>query len=99
MKWYKAFYILLSISLFVRLEGSDRSLNVAESVIVGGLVGAAEVAFPGQLFSYAMNSKIKNTPFVLTDSYKGFAVNALGQMPIVAMQQAVKTKGTQLVEA
>jgi hypothetical protein len=75
-----------------------RPLSFGQSVLVGGAVGAAEVVFPGQLFSYAMNKAIAREPFVLAHSYKGFAANALGQMPITAMQKVFQVKGTQWVE-
>lgn len=89
------------LSMCVSVGGTqyaDSSLTMAESVAVGGVVGAAEVAFPGQLFSYAMNKAINKQPFVMKDSYNGFGVNALSQMPITAMQMATQTMGKQFVE-
>ncbi|MFA5999282.1 MAG: MC/SLC25 family protein [Candidatus Babeliales bacterium] len=80
-------------------QEKQRPLTLAESVVIGGVVGAAEVALPGQILSYGMNKSIKKESFVWRDSYKGFAANAFGQMPITAVQCAIKTKGTQYVEA
>ena len=74
---------------------SDRTLTLQESIIVGGVVGAAEVAFPGQMLTYAMNRSINRKPFILTESYKGFIPHAVGQMPITAMQKVVQVKGTE----
>lgn len=99
MRLYNKICLRLMVGLLMsELQYADSSLTLAESVAVGGAVGAAEVAFPGQLFSYAMNKVINGQPFVWKDSYKGFAVNAAGQMPITALQMAVQSKGTQLLE-
>lgn len=76
----------------------EMSLSLAENIAVGGIVGAAEVAFPGQMLSYAMNQAIKKEAFVLTKSYAGFTANALGQMPIVAMQKVVQVMGSDKLE-
>ena len=84
-----------------------KPLSLRQSIVVGGLVGAAEVTFPGQPLSYAMNLAIKNSalvksdqlPFVLTNSYQGFATNALGQMPITAVQKGIQAKGTEWIKA
>lgn len=78
---------------------TTRPLTLGQSIVVGGLVGAAEVAFPGQPLSYAMNQAIKKEPFAWSNSYKGFAVNAVGQMPITALQKAVQAKSSQWLEA
>lgn len=75
-----------------------KPLSLTESIIVGGTVGAAEVGFPGQILSYAMNQTIRRKPFIAHDCYKGFTVNALGQMPITALQKAVQTKGTEIAQ-
>ena len=91
------FFIFFMCSFSLKFT-IDRSLTLKESVIVGGAVGAAEVAFPGQLLSYAMNSAIKKEPFVWSRSYQGFLVNAGGQMPITAVQKLVQVKGAQCIE-
>jgi len=78
---------------------SDRPLTLKESVVVGGVVGAAEVALPGQPLSYAMNAAIKKEPFAWSRSYQGFLVNAGGQMPIAAVQKVVQAKGSQWIES
>lgn len=89
------------------LQKKAQPLSLAQSIVIGGLVGAAEVALPGQPLSYAMNVAIKNAsraqknrePLVLAHSYRGFVANAVGQMPIAALQKAVQTKGSQWMEA
>jgi len=53
-----------------------KSLSLTQSILVGGTVGAAEVALPGQILSYAMNRAVQQKPFVWRDSYKGFGANA-----------------------
>ena len=78
--------------------GQDYALSLAESVALGGAVGAAEVAMPGQMLSYAMNCTIKGEPFVLSRSYAGFTANALGQMPITAIQKVIQIIGGQQLE-
>jgi len=113
MKRYVTFFITLCMVATMQLHSSDQQqkqpakpLTLGQSIVVGGVVGAAEVAFPGQPLSYAMNVAIKNAQlpqvqrerFVFSHSYKGFAANALGQMPITAMQKAVQSKGTQWAE-
>lgn len=77
----------------------NRFFGLLESIFIGGLVGAAEVAMPGQMFSYAMNCAIKSEPFVFAQSYAGFAANALGQMPITAVQKIVQVMGSQQLES
>lgn len=74
------------------------SFGLVENILIGGVVGAAEVAMPGQMLSYAMNCAIKNESFILAQSYAGFAANAVGQMPIVAMQKVVQVMGTDRLE-
>lgn len=73
-------------------------LGLVESIAIGSVVGAAEVAMPGQMLSYAMNCAIKNEPFIFSKSYAGFMVNALGQMPITALQKGAQFVGSQQVE-
>lgn len=74
-----------------------KPLTLGQNIVLGGVVGAAEVAFPGQPLSYAMNQAMKKEPFVFSKSYAGFAANAGGQMPITAVQKAVQALGTDLV--
>lgn len=76
----------------------QRLLTLSESIVVGGIAGAAEVVLPGQLLSYAMNRAIAHEPFRLLESYKGFGANVLGQMPITAMQKLVSTFGHQQMQ-
>lgn len=75
------------------------SFGLLENIAIGGFVGAAEIAMPGQMLSYAMNCAIKNEPFVLAKSYAGFTANALGQMPITAMQKIVQVMGSKQLES
>jgi hypothetical protein len=75
----------------VDTQSAKKSLTFTQSVVVGGLVGAAEVALPGQMLSYAMNRAVEKKPFVLRNSYAGFVMNAGAQMPTVAVQTVVKT--------
>lgn len=77
----------------------NRSLTLTESIVLGGAVGAAEVAFPGQILSYAMNMAINQKPFIVRNAYQGVGANAMGQMPIAAVQKAVQVKGSELIES
>jgi len=70
---------------------------VWQSSLIGGLAGAAEVALPGQALSYWMNMRIKGQPFVLANSYRGFAVNALCEFPSSALEKIIKDQGSELV--
>lgn len=79
-------------------EPVSSPLSLMESIAVGGVVGAAEVALPGQIFSYGMNQAIKGKKFVWADAYKGGVVNALGQAPITAVQKVVQVKGSRAIE-
>lgn len=79
-------------------ESAVRSLSLAESIAVGGVVGAAEVALPGQIFSYGMNQAIKGKKFVWADAYKGGMVNMVSQAPITAVQKVVQVKGSRAIE-
>ncbi|AXK60363.1 MC/SLC25 family protein [Candidatus Chromulinivorax destructor] len=79
-------------------SSEKRPLSLSESIVIGGVVGCLEVAFPGQILVYAMNQKIDKKPFVLSNSYKGFSAHAGGQMPITAMQKVVQVKGSDLLE-
>lgn len=76
----------------------SRPLTTLEKTAIGGLVGAAEVILPGQLLSYLMNCKIKGEKFVAQLAYKGCAVNALGQMPITAVQMGAQSGLSKLVQ-
>ena len=67
------------------------ALTTLDKTLVGGAVGAAEVGFPGQLLSYCMNCKIKGEKFVARLAYNGCFANALGQMPITAVQMGVQS--------
>jgi len=102
MNTYLRFFITAALSVTMTGHCSDQQkkaalqpLTLTQSIVVGGVVGAAEVAFPGQPLSYAMNQAINKQPFVLRNSYKGVKPNALGQMPITAVQSVVQVKGTQ----
>ena len=102
-----AMLMVLAFALFqtqgldaVHSDGKEqRLLTLPESIVVGGIAGAAEVTFPGQMLSYAMNRAIAHEPFRLLDSYKGFGVNLVGQMPITAMQKLVATFGHQQMQS
>ncbi len=76
----------------------NKKLTLAESIVIGGVVGAAEVSFPGQILQYFMNMKIQNRPFYIQDCYKGFFAHAAGQMPIVALQKVVQVEGLKCIE-
>ncbi len=88
-----------------------KPLSLGQNIVIGGLAGAAEVAFPGQSLTFAMNLSLKNAQqavlkpefkkerFKLASSYQGFAANALGQMPITAMQNGVKAYGSELLKS
>jgi hypothetical protein len=81
-----------------RASNSSRPLTPLEKTAVGGVVGAAEVVLPGQLLSYLMNCKIKGEKFVARLAYNGCAVNALGQMPITAVQMGAQSGLSKLVQ-
>ena len=93
----KQFFIvcLIGVPLF---SMQDRPLTLTESIVVGGVAGAGEVVLPGQLLSYATNCAIKKEKFVVSQSYRGFWMNALGEMPIFAIQKAVQVEGYKLLE-
>lgn len=97
--------LCLMLAFFNHVQASEKTTKQAkkpltffESTMVGGVVGAAEVLLPGQMLSYAMNQSVGKKPFVLRDSYKGFFVNAGGQMPIAAVQKVVQVKGAAALE-
>ena len=92
-------YLILFISSQSLFSMSDRSLTFAESIVVGGVAGAGEVAFPGQVLSYAMNANIKKEQFLLSRSYNGFLMNASGEIPIFAIQKLVKDEGSKYFES
>ena len=83
----------LLFCLATNCSSNTRPLSLTESIAIGGTVGIAEVMFPGQLLTYAMNTAIEKKSFVLKESYRGFSANALGQMPITALQKMVQVKG------
>lgn len=91
------YLILVSLMVIRPILTKDNSheLTLAESIMIGGTVGAAEVAFPGQPLSYAMNQAIKQKNLNWRHAYKGALANAIGQMPITALQKAVQTQGAQ----
>lgn len=91
------FFITVCLLSFSLLSSSDRPLTLKESIAVGGVVAVAEIVVPGQPLSNAMNCAIN--PTQKFRPYRGFAVNVGGQMPIVAVQKAVQTKGAQFVES
>ncbi|MCX5923826.1 MAG: hypothetical protein NTZ68_00150 [Candidatus Dependentiae bacterium] len=95
--YFMAFCAVTTFGAYPSQE-KQRPLTLAESTVIGGVVGAAEVALPGQILSYGMNKAIKKEKFVWRDSYKGFAANAVGQMPITAVQKVVQVKGSQYIE-
>lgn len=99
MNMYMKYGIMFCMMITVSSCASESSrLNLAENIVIGGIVGAAEVAMPGQILTYGMNQAILKNPFILADSYKGFGANALGQMPITAMQKATQSSLTELIE-
>ena len=75
-----------------------KKLTLAESIVFGGLVGAAEVTFPGQILQYIMNMRMQHKPFRFQDCYNGFTVHAAGQMPIVALQKVVQVEGSECIK-
>ncbi len=94
-------YLILVSLMVIRpilTEEKSRELTFAESIIIGGTIGAAEVAFPGQPLSYAMNQAIKQKPLNWRHAYNGAFANAVGQMPITALQKAVQTQATQYAQ-
>lgn len=103
----KKFFYALLMMCFTLPQGemlaSDeliekKKLTLFGNIVVGGTVGAAEVAMPGQILTYAMNAAIKGTPFRLQDSYKGGLLNAVGQVPITAMQKLTQAMGLRYAE-
>lgn len=93
----------LALCVNLAVSASDKTkqakpLTLSQSIVIGGLVGAAEVALPGQVLSYAMNQAVTKQPFIITNSYKGFVANAGGQMPITALQNVVLAKGSAALE-
>jgi Mitochondrial carrier protein len=94
----KQFLIILSLMVESLFVAQDRSLTLTESIFVGGLAGAGEVILPGQMLSYATNCAIKKEKFIVSQSYRGFSVNALGEMPIFAIQKSVQVQGYKLLE-
>jgi len=99
--YFKCLITLCMLSV-VHMHCSENSppntkqpLSLAQSISVGGLAGAAEVTFPGQILTYAMAQKIREKPFILSHSYRGFQANALGDMSITAAQKVIYTGGVQ----
>jgi len=86
------------VSISICFSQEKKTLTLPESIVVGGFVGAAEVAMPGQVLSYAMNKTIAKESFVLAQSYKGFCMNAGAQMPIMAIENGIKTKGLEMLQ-
>lgn len=105
-KYLASFYAITAMATVYGSDEKPRPLTFTESIFLGGTVGAAEVLFPGQPLSYAMNHAIKQkskpiaqrTPINWRNSYQGLTANAVGQMPITAVQKAVQVKGSQLTE-
>ncbi len=99
-KYVQFFIMVCTITIpLPASEKNDRSLlTLPESIIVGGLTGAAEVTFPGQLLSYWMNRMIANEKFVLQNSYQGFCTHAGGLLPITAVVKMVEVQSKKYVE-
>lgn len=103
------FFIALSLCSVVLLPSSDRPLTFLESAFAGGIAGVGEVASSGQPLSRLMainirnaaikNSEIAEEKFIFSQSYKGFFAHAGGQMPIIAIQNVVKEKGSQFLQS
>ena len=93
------FFTILCMVTTIMQSSPDRPLTLSESIFVGGVAGAAEVALPGQILAYATNVTIRRAPFVPFDCYNGFTAHVTGQMPIIAMQKVVKNQVTQAVQA
>ena len=94
----KQFLIIVCLMSMPLFSMQDRSLTLPESIVVGGIAGAGEVVLPGQLLSYATNCAIKKEKFVVLQSYRGFWMNALGEMPTFAIQKAVQVQSCKLLE-
>jgi len=96
----KQYISLMCITVITAIYPSNQSreLTFCESIMIGGTVGAAEVAFPGQPLSYAMNQAINGQPLNWRRAYNGVFANAIGQMPITALQKVVQTEGTKHVQ-
>lgn len=92
------FFMTLCMVISSLKPDQDRPLTLEQSIFIGSAVGAAEVALPGHLLSYAMNVRIEGTPFVRSQMYKGILANIVGQMPITAVQKVVQVKGSQLLQ-
>lgn len=91
-------YLMICLMIMCAKRSSPRESSLAESIMIGGTVGAAEVAFPGQPLSYAMNQAIKKEALNWRHAYNGCFANSFGQMPITALQKVVQTQGTQCVQ-
>jgi len=114
MNSYSKFLVSMFMLTTFVLYSSDQSnktmrpLSLGESIFVGGTVGAAEVVLPGQILTYAMNRAIAKNHKVtqnlkqqrptLREAYRGFTANALGQIPITAVQKVIQVKGSELAE-
>jgi hypothetical protein len=92
------FTIFCMVSTLLQ-PSSDRPLTLPESLLVGGLAAVMEVGLPGQILANATNLAIRNQPFVPSQCYQGFTAHAMGQMPIVAVQNMVDSQGTQALQA
>ncbi len=107
-KFYVTLILLANFTTYTQDQAKNtKPLTLTQSILVGGAVGAAEVAFPGQVLSYAMNRVIEKAanpalqqaPLTPRAAYTGFTAHTTGQMPITALQKVVQVKGTALLQA
>src|SRR5277367_2429950 len=73
--------------------------GIIKDIAKGSAMAVGEVLVPGQPLSYWMNRVIDGKQFRFTRSYEGFGPNAIGQMPITAIQVMVESQATQALRA
>lgn len=105
MNTYRIFFFSVTTMATLQIScGGDapqkqQPLSFTESVVVGGLVGAAEVMLPGQALYYVANMAVQNKVISRNpaDWYKGVFPNAVGVAPIAAIQKATNTQATEAI--
>lgn len=94
------YFVFSSFCGFIVCDEKERPLTFFESSFIGAATASSEVVLPGQILSYGMNQAIKGKPFVFKNSYRGFAANAIGEMPVGAIQRMVQaTLSTSLIQS
>lgn len=80
-------------------DATPAANGIVNDIAKGSLLGFAEVLFPGQVLSYWMNRAIDGKPFRITQLYRGFWPNALGEMPITVIQEVTRSQATRALRA